>query len=163
MDHILSHINQSTQNLCTELTGAIQKTRIELQTVEVSIDRCTRYVEEDIAAIRKDITANKQRFQSQLEEVKAVTERGSRPTVSANTAQPPTLDGKTLWTTFRRQFETVAEHNMWSHREKSTYLITALKGWATDVLASIPINMPYEDTLQALEDRFGGHHFAAAN
>jgi hypothetical protein len=51
---------------------------------------------------------------------------------------------------------------MWSDREKSTYLITALKGRAADVLAGIPINTPYEDTLQILEHRFGDQHFAAA-
>jgi hypothetical protein len=37
-----------------------------------------------------------------------------------------------------------------------------LKGRAADLLAGIPINMPYEDTLQTLEDRFRDQHFAAA-
>jgi uncharacterized membrane-anchored protein YhcB (DUF1043 family) len=55
---LLSHISQSTQNLRTELTEAIQKTQIELQTVEVSIDKRTRCVEEDIEAIREYITAS---------------------------------------------------------------------------------------------------------
>jgi hypothetical protein len=40
-DH-LSRIDQSTQNLRTELTDEIQKTKVELQTVEVSIDKRTR-------------------------------------------------------------------------------------------------------------------------
>jgi hypothetical protein len=52
---------------------------------------------------------------------------------------------------------------MWSDKEKSTYLIMALKGRAADKLAGIPINTPYEDTLQTLEDWFGDQHFAAAN
>jgi hypothetical protein len=47
-------------------------------------------------------------------------------------------------------------------REKSMYLITTLKGLAADVLPGIPTNTTYEDTLQALEDRFGDQHFAAA-
>jgi hypothetical protein len=63
---------------------------------------------------------------------------------------------------FRRQFETVAEHNQWSDKDKSTYLITALKDRAADVLPGIPTNTTYEDTLRALEDRFGDQHFAAA-
>jgi hypothetical protein len=63
---------------------------------------------------------------------------------------------------FRRQFEIVAEHNRWSNREKSTYIITALKGRAADVLPGIPTNTTYENTLQAREDRFGDQHFAAA-
>jgi hypothetical protein len=63
---------------------------------------------------------------------------------------------------FRRQFETVTEHNHWSAKEKSTYLITALKGRAANVLHGIPTNTTYEGTLQALKDRFGDQHFAAA-
>jgi hypothetical protein len=58
--------------------------------------------------------------------------------------------------------EIVAEHNQWSDREKSTYLITALKGRAADMLSGIPTNTTYKDTLQALEDRFGDKHFASA-
>jgi hypothetical protein len=56
----------------------------------------------------------------------------------------------------------MAEHNQWSDRDKSTYLITALKGKAADVLPGIPTNTTYEDTLRALEDRFGDQHFGAA-
>jgi hypothetical protein len=61
----------------------------------------------------------------------------------------------------RRQFETVAEHNCWTRQEKSTYLITSLQSWATDVLHGIPKSATYEETLQALEERFGDQHFAA--
>jgi hypothetical protein len=42
------------------------------------------------------------------------------------------------------------------------YFITALKGQAADVLHGIPTNVTREETLQALEDRFGYQHFAAA-
>ncbi|PNF17836.1 hypothetical protein B7P43_G05714 [Cryptotermes secundus] len=45
---------------------------------------------------------------------------------------------------------------------KSTYLITALKGRAAEVLPGIPANTTYEETLQALENRFRDQHFAAA-
>jgi hypothetical protein len=93
-----------------------------------------------------------------LEEVKAVAERGSRPTVGTNAA----FNGNTSWSAFRRQFEIVADHNQWLDREKSTYLITALKGRAADMLPGIPTNTIYGDTLQELEDRFRDQHFAAA-
>jgi hypothetical protein len=46
--------------------------------------------------------------------------------------------------------------------EKYTYLITALQGRAADVLHGIPTSATYEETLQALEDRFGDQHFPAA-
>jgi hypothetical protein len=84
------------------------------------------------------------------------------PTVGVSAAQPPTFNGNTSWSVFRRQFEIIADHNQWSDREKSTYLITALKGRAADVLHGIPTSTTYEDTLQALEDRFGDQYFAAA-
>jgi hypothetical protein len=46
-------------------------------------------------------------------------------------------------------------------QEKSIYLIATLKGRAADVLYGIPKNATYEETLQALQDRFGDQHFAA--
>jgi hypothetical protein len=95
---------------------------MELQTVEVSLDKWTRDFEKKIASIKEDITSNKLKFQSQLEEVKAVAERGSRPTVGASAAQSPTFNGNISWSAFRCQFEIVAEHSQWSDREKSTYL-----------------------------------------
>jgi glutamate-1-semialdehyde aminotransferase len=98
---VVSHINQSTQNLRTELTDEIQRTKIELKTVDIAIDQRIRYVEEDIAAIKEDITANKK----QMEQVKAIAERGGGPTVSANTAKAPTFDGKASWSTFRHFLE----------------------------------------------------------
>jgi uncharacterized membrane protein YdfJ with MMPL/SSD domain len=63
LQHILSYVNQGTQNLRRELTETIKKTQLELQTVEVCLDKRTRDVEENIAAIIDDITANKRRFQ----------------------------------------------------------------------------------------------------
>jgi hypothetical protein len=158
----LSYFDQKTQNLRMELTETIEKTQMELQTVEVSLDKRTRDVKEKIASITEDITSNKRKFQSQLEEIKAVAERGSRPTVGMNAAQPPTFNGNTSCFALRRQFEIVAEHNKWSDREKSMYLITALKGRAAEVLPGITTNSTYGDTLQALEDWFGDQHFSAA-
>jgi hypothetical protein len=128
---------------------------LKLQTV----DKRTRDVEEDITDIRDDISAKKRRFQSQLEEVEAVVERGSRPAVSANTARPPTFNGNTSWSSFRRHFEIVADYNPWSDREESTYLTTASKGRAARRATRHPDQY---DILRALEDRFGDQHFAAA-
>jgi hypothetical protein len=63
---------------------------------------------------------------------------------------------------FRRQFETVAEHNCWTRQEKSTYLITTLQGRATDVLHGIPKGRIFEETLEVLQDCFGDQYLAAA-
>jgi hypothetical protein len=104
------------------------------------------------------MTSNNRKFQDQLEEVKAVVKRGSRPTVGTNAVQPPTFNGNISWIAVRCQFEIVAGHNQRSDREKWTYFITALNGQTADVLPSIPTNMTYEDTLQVLENRFGDQH-----
>jgi hypothetical protein len=58
--------------------------------------------------------------------------------------------------------EIVADHNQRSDREKSTYFITALKSREADVQPGIQANTTYEDTLQALEDRFEDQNIAAA-
>jgi hypothetical protein len=68
------------------------------------------------------------------------------------------FDGTTLWAVFRRQFDTVVEHNCWTYLEKSTYLITAWQSWATDVLHGVPKGATYDETLEALEDRFKEKH-----
>jgi hypothetical protein len=47
-------------------------------------------------------------------------------------------------------------------QEKSTYLITFLQGRATNVLHGVPNGATYEKSLEALEDRFGDQHLAAA-
>jgi hypothetical protein len=107
--------------------------------------------------IESKIEATQREIESQLEEVVASAERGRGTGVCTHATQTAKFDGTTSWAVFRRQFETVAEHNSWT-REKSAYLITAMEGRATDVLHGIPRCASYEDTLQALEDRIGDQH-----
>jgi hypothetical protein len=59
MKGVLLYVEEKTQNLCRGLTETIEKTQMELQTVEVSLDKRTRDVEEMIASIREDITSNR--------------------------------------------------------------------------------------------------------
>jgi hypothetical protein len=56
------------------------------------------------------------------------------------------------------QFETLAEHNCSTRQEKSTYLITALQGRATDVLHGVPKGATFEKTLEDLENHFEDQH-----
>jgi hypothetical protein len=173
----MTHVNHVTQSLQKEMIEGIENTQVDLETVKTSLDTPTKFLVESISDIRKGlheefglifqveaqttkalIEANQREFQSQLEEIEGRAERGSRP--AAITVQPPTFDGTTSWAVFRRQFETVAEHNCWTQQGKYTYLITALQGRAADVLHGIPTSATYNETLQALEDRFGDHHVA---
>jgi hypothetical protein len=102
--------------------------------------------------LQKDLTKNynetyaaieeaKREFRARLDETRQTrVERGNTSTVVASTAQPPTFNGNSTWSVFWLEFETVAEHSQWSDREKSTYLITAPKGRAAEVLPGIPTN-----------------------
>jgi hypothetical protein len=173
----MTHVNHVTQSLQKEMIEGTENTQVDSETVKTSLDTRTKFLVESISDIRKGvheelslmfqveaqttkalIDANRREFQSQLEEIEAKAERGSKPAAIA--AQPPRFVGTTSWAVFRRQFETVAEHNCWTQQGKYTYLITALQGRAADVLHGIPTNATYEEALQALEDRFGDHHVA---
>jgi hypothetical protein len=94
---------------------------MELQTAEVSLDARTRKLQEDL-------TETKHELQVWLEAIETRTEQGNAPAASASAAPPPTFSGSTSWSVFWCQFETIAKHNKWLHGEKSTYLVTALKG-----------------------------------
>jgi hypothetical protein len=93
-----------------------------------------------------------------LEAIESRIERGNIPAAAASVAAPPTFNGSTLWSVFRRQFEIVAEHNLWLNREKSKYLITDFEGPGGRRATRNPDK--YE-LLQALDDRFGDQRFAA--
>jgi hypothetical protein len=117
------------QRIQTEVTGKIEKARMKLQAVELSLDKQTKKFREDLTkvdieakATRKEalaqqrlmnekIEAEMRELRARLEEVGAVPQQGSIPALGASTIQPPTFDGKGTWSVFRRQYEIVAEHN----------------------------------------------------
>jgi hypothetical protein len=149
------------------LSDRIEKTQMALQTAEMCRDTTTKGLKEDLTKTYKEtckrIEETKREFQARLDETRQTRAEGANTAgVGTCSAQSQTFNGDTTWSVFRRQFEVVVEHNRWSNQDKSTYLIIALKGRAADVLPGIPTNTTYEDTLRALEDRFGDQHFAAA-
>jgi hypothetical protein len=175
----------------SELDEKIEKTQAELRTVEASLDIRARKLEVTLENMKTDFitnltmvnlgatpintealtqkcgveettATNKREFRAPLEAARAVAEGGRGIGGGASAMQLPKLDGTASWTVFRRQFETVAEHNGWTGLEKYTYLITALQGRVADELHGIPTSATYEETIQALEDRFGDQHIAAA-
>jgi hypothetical protein len=155
METIWQADREKTDIKLKEVTETVEKTQMELQTAEVSLDARTR-------KLREDLTETKHELQVRLEAIEMRTELGNAPAASAIAAPPPTFSRSTSWSMFRHQYETIAKHNKWSCGEKSTYLVTAFKGQAADVLYGIPADTTYEETLQALEDHFGDQHFAAA-
>ncbi|XP_069682596.1 fibronectin-binding protein PlpA-like [Periplaneta americana] len=74
----------------------------------------------------------------------------------------PKFDGTTSWAIFRRQFEAIAEHNGWTPAEKTTQLLAALQGQASEILHSVPEDGTAAEIMAALEGRYGDHQLAAA-
>jgi hypothetical protein len=54
----LLYVDQKIQNLHSEQMETIKKAQVELQTVEVSLNKRTQGVEKKIASIKEDITSN---------------------------------------------------------------------------------------------------------
>ncbi|KAJ4449439.1 hypothetical protein ANN_00838 [Periplaneta americana] len=76
--------------------------------------------------------------------------------------KPPKFDGTISWAIFRRQFEAIAEHNGWTLAEKTTRLLAALQGQASEILHSVPEDGAATEIMAALEGRYGDHQLAAA-
>jgi hypothetical protein len=135
---------------------------VELKTAELPLDRRMRNLQEKLITIwshhwlqcsaygdpgNQEGNPNKheaarREFQSQLEQIRAWIVHGRGIQSCASSVKPPKCDGTSSWTVFRRQFETIAEHNCWMSQKKSTHLIIALQSQATDVLHGIPKRAP---------------------
>ncbi|XP_069693859.1 adventurous-gliding motility protein Z-like [Periplaneta americana] len=86
----------------------------------------------------------------------------SSPSARHNNVKTPKFDGTTSWAIFRRQFEATAAHNGWKPAEKTTQLLTALQGQASEILHSVPEDGTAAEIMAALEGRYGDHQLAAA-
>jgi hypothetical protein len=144
----------------------------------MSIDTSTRRLEGDITDTKKnchEVLANARggssrrarphvagrgaekalaELQTQLTKVEALTEHLKATGTGGRAEKPPKFDDTTSWALFRRQFDVVAEHNCWTHLEKSTYLITALQVRDAYVVHGV--------SNEALEDCFGDQYLACA-
>ncbi|KAJ8937218.1 hypothetical protein NQ318_005922 [Aromia moschata] len=71
--------------------------------------------------------------------------------------KPPTYDGQSSWSMYRRQFEAAAKANGWTPQEMATSLVIALRGQALEILQSIPEEQQndYDRIVGALEIRYG--------
>ncbi|KAJ8949486.1 hypothetical protein NQ318_005953 [Aromia moschata] len=71
--------------------------------------------------------------------------------------KPPTYDGQSSWSMYRRQFEAAAKANGWTSQEMATSLVISLRGQALEILQSIPEEQQndYDRIVGALEIRYG--------
>ncbi|KAJ8962108.1 hypothetical protein NQ318_018064 [Aromia moschata] len=69
--------------------------------------------------------------------------------------KPPTYDGQSSWSMYRRQFEAAAKANGWTPQEMATSLVISLRGQALEILQSIPEEQQndYDRIVGALEIR----------
>ncbi|KAJ4446044.1 hypothetical protein ANN_12730 [Periplaneta americana] len=86
----------------------------------------------------------------------------SSPSARHHNVKTPKFDGTTSWAIFHRQFEATAAHNGWTPAEKTTQLLTALQGQASEILHSVPEDGTAAEIMAALEGRYGDHQLAAA-
>ncbi|KAJ3662705.1 hypothetical protein Zmor_007040 [Zophobas morio] len=54
-----------------------------------------------------------------------------------STIQPPTYDGQTPWSSYKKQFEAAATTNLWEEEQKATALVIALRGAALEILQTL--------------------------
>jgi gas vesicle protein len=132
MENAVASLNQQNQALREELDRTVKERQRQVQT---SIDQWTGNLQGDITGVKKDLQKEldfrAQGLEVRMAEVEARVELGvgGRTGNDAGRAKPPKFDGSTSWAMFRRQFETVADHNRWMPQEKATYSIAALQGW----------------------------------
>jgi hypothetical protein len=94
--------------------------------------------------------ATRLKFHTRLNEIKARTVRGRGTGTAAGTAKPPEFDETTPWSRIPAPVRDCsrAEHNCWTRKEKSTYLMTVLHNRPTDVLHGVPKDATYDHTIQ---------------
>jgi hypothetical protein len=63
---------------------------------------------------------------------------------------------------FSRQFEAMVYHYKWSPGLKAMHPPVVLQGWPSNVLHGVRKKVMYEETVEALEDRFGDYHLDTA-
>ncbi|KAJ8941409.1 hypothetical protein NQ318_010155, partial [Aromia moschata] len=71
--------------------------------------------------------------------------------------KPPTYDGQSSWSMYRRQFVAAAKANGWTSQEMATSLVISLRGQALEILQSIPEEQQndYDRIIGAVEIRYG--------
>jgi hypothetical protein len=96
-------------------------------------DKLNLMIQGEAQMMKTLIDTTQQGREAKTAEVKARAEC-RRTGTGVGAAKPPKFDGTKSWAMFQHQFKTTAEHDCWMHQEKSTYWITALQGWVTNML-----------------------------
>ncbi|UYV77866.1 K02A2.6-like [Cordylochernes scorpioides] len=174
-------LNQAFQAQNQETREALNEAlQAQNQELKESLGLKFQCLEDEISAVREDVSSVKEDVSSVKEEVKekisaleerlAAVETGHPRTPvfqqdNNNSGRPlvkvPTFDGQSSWTSFKTQFDVVAQANGWNVRDKASFLAAALRGPAVDVLQMIPeqLRLDFNSLIDALESRYGEEHY----
>ncbi|UYV61724.1 hypothetical protein LAZ67_1006165, partial [Cordylochernes scorpioides] len=168
--------NQALQAQNQALQAQNQETREAIQAQNQALqaqNQETQEMKDEISSVKEDVSSVKEEMKdklSALEERLAAVETGhTRIPVfqqeNNNSGRPlfkvPTFDGQSSWTSFKTQFDVVAQANGWNDRDKASFLADALRGPAVDVLQMIPeqLRLDFNALIDVLESRYGEEHY----
>jgi hypothetical protein len=117
----------------------------------------------DKKATQHDLEATDREFKMLLLTVEAWRRcrSGGNAGKSTDRAKPLKFDWSASWAVFYHQFKASANHDCTS-RKKAADLLTILQGQAANIIHSVPTGAAYQDTISALEGRYGDHQLTAA-
>ncbi|KAJ8939409.1 hypothetical protein NQ318_007668, partial [Aromia moschata] len=179
-------ICESQQVINTRLnafSGRIDGVEQQIDQIGIKVNRIEKVVEENKEEIERKLEDTRRQVQKEiLEKINglehqlhrtSIADSGDCSTSPATPLQhsslmhtersvhkmlkPPTYDGQSSWSMYRRQFEAAAKANGWTSQEMATSLVISLRGQALEILQSIPEEQQndYDRIIGALEIRYG--------
>ncbi|KAJ8954293.1 hypothetical protein NQ318_005876 [Aromia moschata] len=165
-----------------EFSGRIDGVEQQIDQVGTKVNRIEKEFQENKEEIERKLEDTRRQVQKEiLEKINglehqlhrtSIADSGDCPTSPATPLQhsslmhtersvhkmlkPPTHDGQSSWSMYRRQFEAAAKANGWT-QEMATSLVISLRGQALEILQSIPEEQQndYDRIVGALEIRYG--------
>ncbi|KAJ8945110.1 hypothetical protein NQ318_001575 [Aromia moschata] len=166
-----------------EFSGRIDGVEQQIDQVGTKVNRIEKEFQENKEEIERKLEDTRRQVQKEiLEKINglehqlhrtSIADSGDCPTSPATPLQhsslmhtersvhkmlkPPTYDGQSSWSMYRRQFEAAAKANGWTSQEMATSLVISLRGQALEILQSIPEEQQndYDRIIGALEIRYG--------
>ncbi|GBN93536.1 hypothetical protein AVEN_169936-1 [Araneus ventricosus] len=158
-----AHAESQVEGIKDHVNGCIGRIEEEVQGVKLKIEE----VEGEIHMKIEELKSEVQEKMSDLE--RRINDLELRPNnFPANPefmhfrprVKPLTFDMQTSWIVFKTQFDVVNSTDGWTNFEKTSKLVTSLRGSAAEVLQGIPADKLMDLTTieNALESRFGASH-----
>ncbi|KAJ8935972.1 hypothetical protein NQ318_020846 [Aromia moschata] len=181
-----TEICESQQVINTRLnafSGRIDGVEQQIDQVGIKVNRIEKVVEENKEEIERKLEDTRRQVQKEiLEKINGLEHQLHRTSIADSgdystslgiplqnstlmhaersvhkILKPPTYDGQSSWSMYRRQFEAAAKANGWTSQEMATSLVISLRGQALEILQSIPEEQQndYDRIIGALEIRYG--------